>query len=152
MDREENSYLLGKATMVAHDVFNSFKTPALKLFCTQSSHGQIGKQTSPAEPWTLKTIGYYRLTSSPAHNSIFKTNENFTLQNQRKCQVLFGYHVPESLASSSPTSPSPMSPSPTSPSPRSPSPESPNPKSPNPKSPNPKSPSPKSPSLRVPSP
>ena len=112
MDREENSYLLGKAFMAAHDVFNSFKTPALKLFCTQSSHGQIGKQTSPAEPWTLKTIGYYRLTSSPAHNSIFKTNENFTLQNQRKCQVLFVYHVPESLASSSPTSPSPMSPNP----------------------------------------
>ena len=50
MDREENSYLLGKASMAAHDVFNSFKTPALKLFCTQSSHGQIGKQTSPAEP------------------------------------------------------------------------------------------------------
>ena len=30
-----------------------------KLFCTQSSHGQISKQTCPAEPWTLEIIGYY---------------------------------------------------------------------------------------------
>ena len=36
-----------------------FKTPALKLFCTQSSHGLTGKKTYPAEPWTLEIIGYY---------------------------------------------------------------------------------------------
>ena len=56
--RRKHRYLQGKSSIAAHDVFNSFKTPALKVFCTQSSHGQIGKQTSPAEPWTLKTIGY----------------------------------------------------------------------------------------------
>ena len=35
------------------------RPPALKIFRTLSSHGQISKQTCPAEPWTLKTIGYY---------------------------------------------------------------------------------------------
>ena len=35
------------------------RPPALKLFCIQSSHNQISKQKCPAEPWTLKTIGYY---------------------------------------------------------------------------------------------
>ena len=41
------------------------------------------------------------LTSSPAYSSFIETTENYTLQNQRKCQVLFVYHVPESRASPS---------------------------------------------------
>ena len=64
MDREENSYLLGKAFMAAHDVFNSFKTPALKLFCTQSSHGQIGKQTSPADAENHRLLPANKLSST----------------------------------------------------------------------------------------
>ena len=44
-----------------------------------------------------------QLTSSPAYNSFLETTENCTLYIQRKYQVLFVYHVPESP---SPTSPS----------------------------------------------
>ena len=57
------------------------------------------------------------LTSSPAYNSFLKTTENYTLQIQRKYQVLFVYHVPESprvRETPSPTSPSSTSSSPTS--------------------------------------
>ena len=43
--------------MAAHDVFK--KPHALKLFCSQSSHGQTGKKTYPAESWTQEIIGYY---------------------------------------------------------------------------------------------
>ena len=57
------------------------------------------------------------LTSSPAYNSFLKTTENYTLQIQRKYQVLFVYHVHESprvRETPSPTSPSSTSSSPTS--------------------------------------
>ena len=57
------------------------------------------------------------LTSSPAYNSFLKTTENYTLQIQRKYQVLFVYHVHESprvRETPIPTSPSSTSSSPTS--------------------------------------
>ena len=56
--RRKHRYLIGKSSMPT--MFLTFsRPPTLKLFCTQSSHGQIGKRTCPAESWTLKTISYY---------------------------------------------------------------------------------------------
>ena len=53
------------------------------------------------------------LTSFPVYNSFLETTENYTLQIQRKYQVLFVYRVPESPSLTSPslTSPSLTSPS-----------------------------------------
>ena len=112
--------------------FNSFKTPCVETilfpeFSRRNRQANMSGRTMDVEKHRLQ------LTSSPAYNSFLETTENCTLQIQRKYQVLFVYHVPESPRvpeSPSPTSPSPTSPSPTSPSPTSPSPTSPSSTSP----------------------
>ena len=58
-DREENTVTYQESPPWLPTMFLTVsRPPALKLF-PESSHGQIGKQTCPAEQWTLKTIGYY---------------------------------------------------------------------------------------------
>ena len=71
-----------------------FKTPCIETnlypeFSRANKQAKMSGQTMDAENHQLL------LTSSPAQNSFLETTENYTLQIQRKCQVLFVYHVPE---------------------------------------------------------
>ena len=78
----------------------TIKTPALKLFCTQSFHGKMGKATS----WTLEIISYWSADKLSSIYYLSPTAENCILQIQHKNQVMFVYHVLQSLCplSSSP--------------------------------------------------
>ena len=94
-----------KSSIAAHDVFNSFKPPCVETilyseFSPSNRQENISGRTMDAENYRLLL-----LTSSPAYCSFRKTTENYTLQSQRKCQVLFVYHVPESTRVPSPRVP-----------------------------------------------
>ena len=106
--RRKQSYLPGKSSIAAHDVFNSFKTPCIETilypeFSWSNRQANMSGQTMDAENHQLL------LTSSPAYHSFLKTTRNYTSQIQRKYQVLFVYHIPKSLRV--PESPRPTSPS-----------------------------------------
>ena len=90
--RRKHRYLLGKSSIAAHDVFNSFKTPCVETtlyseFSRSNRQANMSGRTMDAENHRLILI------SSPAYDSCLETTENCTLQIQRKYQVLFVYHV-----------------------------------------------------------
>ena len=108
---------------VLHSCPRRLRPPALKIFCTQSSHGKIGKE----EPWTLEIISYWsdKLSSILDYFTLVDRQFSAKVRYASPSSDVLASHLPESPRPRVLTSPSPHVPT----SPRPYVPESPSPKS-----------------------